>query len=696
MAWSVLQSASTAATSTNATTQPVTYGTNLSSGTKLIAYVSISSGSTVTTSSVSDGTNNFNSVQSIESGSQTNISVWQLDTPAGDVGTKPTITAHLSGTAECSILIQEVSGLATGTTNAACVDGTPGTGTGSGGSSTGSPSYSSSASNEFLVAVYGDNGGPETWTKPAALTADTHSVNTNSFSDLAAAYGNSTNGTEAGSWSLTGSTATWGTILLAFKLGAAAPTTATQWPAAAPVPPGFSNPMAWQNQEPTWLTPEPIPAAQTPVETDYPTPPGFMSPMAWQDQAPTYNPPPAPTPITLADAAAAVDAQSPIAAAVPLADAAAALDVASGLAFPLADAAASVDSISVAVAVPLTDVAGITESIVSGVPVTLTDAAAAVDAITVPAEAITLADAAGSVDSLTVAVSLSVADVAAAVDAETVAAAVPLADAAAAIDSITIPAEAITLADAAAVVDVASALAFPLTDAAGVVDAFALTGITLSPADAAGAIDAIVVGVYSPPPPPWTPPSVTPGRVLWGTGILLTAPSGTAVPSDQNLGVASAWLALGWTYVGATVDGVQISYAPSVTELASAEGTPLAEVVTAADVTVSVALSEETLATIALATGNNAGVAVTAAGAGQPGKQVLSLSTTWPTMAAALIGLNQLGYARVLLVPSVVSTGQMAVPYRRAAAQRAYPVTLTATCPWTSITWTDLTSVATS
>ena len=61
-----------------------------------------------------------------------------------------------------------------------------------------------------------------------------------------------------------------------------------------------------------------------------------------------------------------------------------------------------------------------------------------------------------------------------------------------------------------------------------------------------------------------------------------------------------------------------------------------------------------------------------------------------------VIGKNQLGFARVLYVPVVVSAGQVQTAYRRAAQQRLYPLTLSAICPFSAITWTDLTAVATS
>ena len=225
MSWSRIQSASKAATSSAVTSVNVTYGSNVQLGTKLIACVATSTqtGTSTFTSTVKDGAgNSFTEIEFADGGTSpilTDVSLWALDTPSGDVGLKPTITATLgSGTANMSILVQEVSGLAVGNTLAAMIDGTTGFSSGSGTGPTGSPSYTSSASGEYLVSVYGDDGGPITWTKPAALTADANSLNSQTYANLALAYGNSTDGTEAGSWSLAGSSAEWGTLLTAFKL----------------------------------------------------------------------------------------------------------------------------------------------------------------------------------------------------------------------------------------------------------------------------------------------------------------------------------------------------------------------------------------------------------------------------------------------------------------------------------------------
>jgi hypothetical protein len=199
------------------------------------------------------------------------------------------------------------------------------------------------------------------------------------------------------------------------------------------------------------------------------------------------------------------------------------------------------------------------------------------------------------------------------------------------------------------------------------------------------------------PPLVYSPPNYTSTNVLYGIGILFTAIVGTAVPSDQNLGVGSAWTGLGWAYVGATEAGVTVTFNPTTQDLnVEEQPTPVGVAVNTATLQVTTTLSEETLANVNLSWGNGGTIAVTPPGAGQPGKSVLTLSTNFAQVAVALVGKNQLGFARVLSIPTVVSAGQVQTAYRRAAQQRMYPLTLNAVCPFNQITWTDLTAIATS
>jgi hypothetical protein len=199
------------------------------------------------------------------------------------------------------------------------------------------------------------------------------------------------------------------------------------------------------------------------------------------------------------------------------------------------------------------------------------------------------------------------------------------------------------------------------------------------------------------PPLVYTPPAVNTNNVLYGVGLVFTATLSTALPSDQNLGVGSSWISGGWSYVGATDAGVTLTWTPATVDIQIEEQpTPVARIVNTATAEITFSFNEETLANINLAYGGAGVIAVTAAGAGQPGKNVLSLSTNFPQLACAIVGKNQLGFARVMTIPAVMSAGTVATSYRRAANQRMYPVTLSAVCAFASIAWIDLTSIATS
>jgi len=195
----------------------------------------------------------------------------------------------------------------------------------------------------------------------------------------------------------------------------------------------------------------------------------------------------------------------------------------------------------------------------------------------------------------------------------------------------------------------------------------------------------------------YSPPNYTTTNVVYGTGILFTAATGTAVPSDANLGVGTAWTGLGWAYVGSTEAGVTVTFNPTTQDISIEEQpTPVGVAVTTAKMEITTSMSEETLANVSLAYGNGGTIAVTPPGAGQPGKSVLTLSTNLSAVAVAVVGKNLYGYARVVYIPTVISAGQVQTAYRRAAQQRLYPLTLDAICPFNQITYTDLTAVATS
>jgi hypothetical protein len=225
MAWSVLQSASN---TLDGSSIGATFTTaNLSAGSKIIAYCTGGGAGVPAISTVKDGGGTSWTQIGAASGGNARAYIYALDVPAGDVGTKPTITATWAGAAGLGIVIQEVSGLVTGNTTA-MADGTPGTLTGST-SSTGSPTYSSSAASEFLVCVYGDIGNGVTVSTAAGWTADAHNVNGSVSSNCMVQYKSSTGGSETDGY--TGAdTGGWAIVEVAFFLAS----TITSGPALSP------------------------------------------------------------------------------------------------------------------------------------------------------------------------------------------------------------------------------------------------------------------------------------------------------------------------------------------------------------------------------------------------------------------------------------------------------------------------------
>lgn len=220
----VLQSAGN--TAGHGTTISEQFASNVSSGSTLIAIAGSDSNLSGNILSVKDGASNsfFKIAEIAQGGTNGELSVWALNTPAGDVGTQATITATYNSAVNPSLLIQEVAGIVTSSTAAGFTDGTPGTLGGSAGGAglIGPPTYSSTASNEYLLYAYSDDGYGNAVTAPAGYTLDPHSVIGTTSSNAAAAYKNSTGGTETGQWNEAGQN-DWALALVAFKLAGAGP-----------------------------------------------------------------------------------------------------------------------------------------------------------------------------------------------------------------------------------------------------------------------------------------------------------------------------------------------------------------------------------------------------------------------------------------------------------------------------------------
>jgi hypothetical protein len=223
MVWSYLQGAS-AQTLVN-TNASATYGSNVSAGTKLIVLIGCG-GSTPTLTSVQDGSgNNFTQGAFIKGSVSlgTIAALYFLDTPAGSVGTKPTVTVIWSSNQDTTVTLLELSGLLPGNTTA-CLDGTPGTVQATETASFSQPAYSSSVANEFLISYTCDNGGGVTGTRPAGYTDATTGpgssgssldFNTSSATNSMLCYKNSTGGAESGNWGFAGGTLTGAAFIVA-------------------------------------------------------------------------------------------------------------------------------------------------------------------------------------------------------------------------------------------------------------------------------------------------------------------------------------------------------------------------------------------------------------------------------------------------------------------------------------------------
>lgn len=226
MAWSRLQSAHSAVGFGNAT---ATFGSNLTAGSTMIA-VAITEGTGFTTSGVADPSSNAFVKMAAQAlgGTRGEISLWALNTPAGDAGTAPGIKMTASGGTNSLIFIQEVSGLATGATLAALMDGTPGGWSGSvnNNGTTTNPTYSSTAASEYLVSAA--TGSTLSFSSgPAGMTQDANELAASGGNfGVYFAYANSTNGAETAVWTrgAVGGADQAGTILGAFKLSSTAHT----------------------------------------------------------------------------------------------------------------------------------------------------------------------------------------------------------------------------------------------------------------------------------------------------------------------------------------------------------------------------------------------------------------------------------------------------------------------------------------
>jgi hypothetical protein len=191
----------------------VSYGTSLTAGSKLIAYVT-SYGDAAET--VEDAHGNE---MGVAAGWYINIDqtpsvldmyfyVYCMDTPSADAGTAATIEATFSTPTQATMGLQEVSGLASGSGYAA-VDGdfayNEGETVSSNEIADAYPSYEASYANEYMISAlsYQDESsltGPAGWTLDPNISATNY---TGAFG-MALAYTTTVAGTNDGPWEFPG------------------------------------------------------------------------------------------------------------------------------------------------------------------------------------------------------------------------------------------------------------------------------------------------------------------------------------------------------------------------------------------------------------------------------------------------------------------------------------------------------------
>lgn len=197
---------------------------------------------------------------------------------------------------------------------------------------------------------------------------------------------------------------------------------------------------------------------------------------------------------------------------------------------------------------------------------------------------------------------------------------------------------------------------------------------------------------------PATQPAYQRENVLVGQARMfaqkLVTGSAPALPAD-TVALNAAWPSSGtniWVPVGATEEGLTFRFARSTEDITIEEQlTPVAKNTTAIDLAAQVVLSEDTLETMALAYGGGV-VTSTAGGAGLPDKKVLVIGSDLDQYAFGFEGVNEFGFPRRVMIPLVVSNGEVETTYRRAAQARRYATAFSALCAPEEIDIVDIAS----
>lgn len=171
----------------------------------------------------------------------------------------------------------------------------------------------------------------------------------------------------------------------------------------------------------------------------------------------------------------------------------------------------------------------------------------------------------------------------------------------------------------------------------------------------------------------------------------------TLPPDEEPLGFD--W-AEPWEPIGATLEGVTVTFAREATDIRIEEQTTAVDQkTTSAGFTVAVSLAEDTLNTMRYAYGGGV-IETIAPTATTVGKMRLRISEEVEHFVLGIEGQApaRTGIAtpwRRILIPDVTSVAEVETAYRRAEQQRAYPATFTSLVPVSDIEIAELNALVT-
>jgi hypothetical protein len=200
--------------------------------------------------------------------------------------------------------------------------------------------------------------------------------------------------------------------------------------------------------------------------------------------------------------------------------------------------------------------------------------------------------------------------------------------------------------------------------------------------------------------PPFTP-TYDRKRVTSGMTAVRLAPYDELDPAElpaDTVVLGGIWPVLPqpWVPIGASAEGASLVFRRSTESLRIEEQlTPVAVETTEVEFRVEVTMAEDTLETMRVAYGGGE-IVTTAAGAGQPAKKTLTLSSDLEHFALGLEARNTYGHPRRILVPEIVSIADVETTYRRAAGLRLYKVSFWSLVPIEEMIIDEITAPATA